>query len=50
MFQKKEGNYSGNLWRRRDGIQDINGGVGFDRSKYILFIINRKEDRVCVIV
>lgn len=49
MLQKKEGNYSGNSWRRRDGTQDTNGGVGFDRSKYTSSITNRKEDRVCAI-
>lgn len=47
MIQKKEGNYSGNSWRRRTGTQDADGGLVFNGSKYTSSVTNRKEDRVC---
>lgn len=47
MIQKKEGNYSGNLWRRGTGTQGADGGLVFNGSEYTSSVTNRKEDRVC---
>lgn len=46
MIQKKEGNYSGNLWRRGTGTQGADGGLVFNGSEYTSSVTNRKEDRV----
>lgn len=47
MIQKREGNYSGNLWRRGTGTQDADGGLVFNGSEYTSSVTNGKEDRVC---